>query len=69
MAPRCPHTVRHTVSAKLRGAPLFNSIDAPLEVALTITAGDSNGQQSPLPHTLEPKVDECIFEVQSIVPG
>ena len=49
---------------------LFNSsTDAPLEVVLTITAGDSNGQQSPLPHSLEPIVDESIFEVQSTVPG
>ena len=51
---------------------LFNSsIDALLEVALTITAGDSNGQQSHLPHTLEPRVDEFFFffEVQSTVPG
>ena len=30
---------------------------------------DSNGPQSPLPHTLEPRVDECSFEVQSTVPG
>ena len=30
---------------------------------------DSNGSQSPLPHTLEPRVDECSFEVQSTVPG
>ena len=31
--------------------------------------GDSNGPQSPLPHTLEPRVDECSFEVQSTVPA
>ena len=31
-----------------------------IEVALTITAGDSNGQHSPLLHTLKPRVDECI---------
>ena len=46
---------------------LNSSTDAPLEVALTIIVEDSNGQQSPLPH-LEPRVDECIFEVQSTVP-
>ena len=30
---------------------------------------DSNRPQSPLPHTLEPRVDECSFEVQSTVLG
>ena len=31
---------------------------------------DSNRLQSPLPHTLEPRVDECSFEVQpTTVPG
>ena len=36
---------------------------------LDLRKGDSNGPKSPLPHTLEPRVDECSFEVQSTVPG
>ena len=30
---------------------------------------DLSGPQSPLPHTLKPREDECSFEVQSTVPG
>ena len=48
----------------------FNcSTDALLEVALTITAKDSNRPHFHLPHTLEPRVDERIFGAQSTVQG
>ena len=33
---------------------------------LDLRKGNSKGPQSPLPHTLEPRVDECSLEVQSI---
>ena len=61
-----PYVMQHMERGDLAKATcVFNSsIDAPLEVELTITARDSYGQQSPLPHTLEHRVDECIFEVR-----
>ena len=35
---------------------------------LDLRKEDSNGPQLPSPHTLEPGVDECSFEVHSTVP-